>query len=446
MNEQRTVSHPVFIQPRDADQGISRGQMSDALATASREQAELEASYRRAMNGPPRHSIQQEPPRLRAPELAEDFVQQVTALDEKIFDRGVGFSRERLDSLGREQFQKLLAFDHEARTEQRAIDTGVDLSSWTSVQRRVLAVHNLLAQVPVPRRKISEEYAGINSETDEVRGVAGFNDLWKAAGAEPRAIRAIHVFRACFESLAFGHSLLERISADGRLRSRFFCGGAGSRSAVFADWLSALEGKHWRVTLNNSLQSVVCWLADETSLPDTLALARDWTALRCPNEKQIATTQAVLDGFFLNYKDWHFWQYVGRRTRTLPDRYAIKVWREQLHKQFPKVAAFHRDLEAGFYKPTGNHYRFDSQAHRSFVDQTLSDLQNCVSGAMALTVTENSSAAIVARFSDWLLFEPKKAKPNGSLAKNIETKLATVFPNAKFQVQLTEVNNENSNS
>jgi hypothetical protein len=197
---------------------------------------------------------------LKEPQLPHDFAQQVGALDQQTYRKGIAVSRERLESLGKARFQQLLAADREARREQRVIGIRTDLTGWPSVCYAFLST-GALDQVPVPPRQGFEQAVGTNRELDEIRHVGAFADLWKAMGAQPRAVQRIYEFRDIFNSLVFGQSMLERLSDDGRVRSKFFCGGSGMKVRYFKDWLPALQGEYHRIILTTHLQAVVFWLA-----------------------------------------------------------------------------------------------------------------------------------------------------------------------------------------
>ena len=74
-----------------------------------------------------------------------------------------------------------------------------------------------------------------------MRRITGFVDLWKVTSERQEVIDDIYSFRDAFESLCFGQSMLERLSTDGRLRSRFLCGGKGRKVGYFPDWLTVLR-------------------------------------------------------------------------------------------------------------------------------------------------------------------------------------------------------------
>ena len=135
-------------------------------------------------------------------------------------------------------------------------------------------------------------------------------DLWKLLRAEPREVRSVQNFRRIFEPLVLGRSLLERISDDGRARSKFFVGGNGEKVRLFEQWMPTLAGQHHRVRFD-PLSAVVFWLADEPNEPpDMRELASEIFGIRSPSEAQIEQTQVVFDGFCLNLKDWSLWEYV----------------------------------------------------------------------------------------------------------------------------------------
>jgi len=406
----------------------------EAAAVVAHEAAEKEMALMRSLNRTSEPTPGAETLELKQPVLPKDFAERVADLDQQIYQRGVAVSRERLESLGKQKFQELLSADRLCREEQRVIGPRTDLTQWFSIHN-ALSATGTLAMIPVLRRTTHETYAGIEPERDEARAITGFEDLWKLSGVEPRAVRAIYGYRDVFESLVFGQSMLERLSEDGRVRSPSFCGGKLLTLSTFADWLPALEGSHYRVTLTNPLAAIVSWLAGEESPPDVLELARDWSGLRLPSEEQIRAAQAVLDGFLLNYEGWTLWNYVGRRIRWLPDKLGLEPWTEQLRERFCKVVGFHKEVQSGFWRAEGYYRRFDSAAYRRFINQTIKALRDCVASVVALAAAEHSPSTIVARFADWLLLE-SKTKPKARLGANIQEKLATAFPTAAFKVEV----------
>jgi hypothetical protein len=281
------------------------GMRHDAAA-ASREASAREMDYLRSL-GRPRLPAPELPP-IKTPILPDDFAQRVAELDEEIFARGVAVNTERILSLGRERFKKLLELDRTARSWQKI----ADFTRFESVQNGLQAFQ----AATVPHRKAAEQASGSGKERDEVRQIQSFDDLWKVTTERQELIDDVHRFHDAFGSLQFGHEMLERLQTDGRARSRFFCGGKRRESDYLTDWLSVMDGPLSRVRLSQSLWMIVAWLADETAEPPTtVSVAQDLFNARAPTEKQLQLAQAILDAFLLDYDGWHLWQFVERRAQ-----------------------------------------------------------------------------------------------------------------------------------
>src|SRR4030095_12104569 len=202
------------------------------------------------------------------------------------------------------------------------IGCNADLSDWLSVEN-AFAITGALSASTIPRRRMKEIARGTGKDREAVSRISGFDDLWKST-SEPRAVRAVYRFRDLFESLVFCQSILECIGDDGRLHSRFFCGGRGHKVKLFADWLAVLKGQLVSVRLRNSLWSLVAWLANEqTQSPVAREIARELYGCRAPERQQVQTVEALLDAFALGYNDdWALWQFVGRGRRP---GYAVRA-------------------------------------------------------------------------------------------------------------------------
>src|SRR6516225_169866 len=112
-DEQAVTTHcEPYFRRTAALAGSAREEHTRNVAAAASEAAERDMAMARAMN-PPRVRI--EPPRVRAPVVADDFLEQISALDARIYNRGVALKRDRLLSLGKERFAELLALDRTAR-------------------------------------------------------------------------------------------------------------------------------------------------------------------------------------------------------------------------------------------------------------------------------------------------------------------------------------------
>ena len=404
------------------------------MMTLSREKAEREMAFVRALNEP--SGRRQGPPPIREPKLPSDFVAKAAALDADILRRGVALSRERLLSLGRKRFDDLIALDGIARQSQRIVGTKTDLTSWQSIQF-AFGIAGALVTALTPRTT-AEIHAGAGKDREAAGKIEGFADLWKAQ-PDPQAVRGVYAFRDAFESLVFGQSLLERLSSDGRLRSRLFAGGHGAKVSLFQDWLSVLEGHHFRVMIVQPLWHIVAWLSKEqTRRVEPADLARHWFGVRAPSRAQVALCAAAFDGFLLGYREWDLWNYVGRCTRQVPQPTQLKAWQNELIRSYRLIADFHATITEAFYYPVGDAhgaaFKFDAITHRAFVGRRLRFFNNCLTALIALALDEMHSGA-VARFADFVLCE---GKPKPATTERIAEKLHAAF-GARFNINIEAI-------
>jgi len=392
----------------------------------SREAGERDLAMTRAMNPPPFKAPTQ--PEVRAPILPENFNEQLARVDREIYERGVAIDRERLLSLGKERFTRLLESDRAARASQRIIGTRIDLTHFESVQFAFANVGAFAAAVP--RRKLADVASGRGADREAAAQICGFDDLWKIT-SEPAAVRDVLAFRDVFEQLLFARSLLERLGEDDRAHSQFFTGGSARKAELFSSWLSVLGAPLVSVTLQNALFSIFSWLAQEKAPPvDLIALAQEFSSMRAPTQSAIRFAAAVFDGFLLGFDSWQLWNYVGNRTRIAADHTSVTQWRAMLAKRYRAIENFHPELSAHFYKHIGDHRQFESRRHRLFLDQIVNDCLNSISALIAIAVAD---AKPVARFQKSILCE----QPPKSRAK-IHATLAAVFPHATFQIEVNE--------
>jgi hypothetical protein len=397
--------------------------VQEFYAAASREAATRDQALMRALNRPP--TVIKPELVLKQPCLPDGFQQGIADVNGRIYHGGLAVSRERLLVLGTERFAKLLAADRDARSVQHIIGTRTDLTDWSSVYYHCLICTGASDQVPVSPRKQYEELYGLNKEVDQIRGLDGFIDLWKVIGAQPQAVLRIYEFRDRFESLVFGQSMLQRLSDDGRLRTKLFCGGKTEKRYLFDDWLPALQGEHHRISLSTHSQAVIFWLAGERhQLPDSGKLAREIFNVRSVSASETGFATALFEGFLLGHSDLRLWEFVGRQTRRLPDQLLLKHWHDELNGRYRRVQLFHHDLERCFLKEVGDHYAVDLAAHRAFVDGTIARLRSLLAALAALAVEEVCPGTIVARFQDLLLC---KQQPDASVSRKISDTLNAAF-------------------
>jgi hypothetical protein len=290
----------------------------------------------------------------------------------------------------------------------------------------------------VPPRKMGDIVAGRGADREQVRHVHSFKDLWKAA-QDPASVRGVVSFHDAFASLVFGHSMLERLSADGRLRSRLFCGGYGKKVGYLQNWLSALKGSHFKVTLVQPLFHVLAWLTkrNQVSEFDPTDWARETFGVRAPSSQQVRLAQAVFDGFLWGHREWMLWQFVGRATRKSVELRDLDLWRKELGSRYPAIDRWHQSLFDYFWRDVGGdsiygaHREHDGPVYRAYVESQLHKVLDYVSALVAMAV-EN---AVVARFFDGLLCEGNKPKAV-PLSEKLEAKLLDAFPGARFQVKI----------
>jgi hypothetical protein len=443
-DEQRITTHygggPIISdwQTLPQDREVITVHDQGMLQEASREAAQREMAYLAALSGRPR--IAAPPlPSLKEPQLPDDFKARLEALDDEIYERGIAVSRERLLSVGKERFQELLVLDRAARFLQRVIGTATDLTSWPSVWSAFASVNALVT--PIKPRTDSERLTGAGKERETATRIDGFSDLWKA-NQEPASVRAVYAFHDAFVSLMFGQSMLELIGSDGRMHAEVCCGGRGVKVRCFNDWLSALNGSHFQVTLERPLWYLVAWLANETApFPNRVDLARQWFNVRSPSHSQIKLAQAVVEGFLLGYSEWGLGDYVGSLTRQLLGQEQLETWRTELSRRYPAIQAFSSELRAAFYRNVSidgySSLALDGQAYRVFVNRSVRNLRDQLSGVLALAIDETQPKACVARFHDSALVEAKQLK--AKLSERISANLAAAFPGSTFDVNIKEV-------
>jgi hypothetical protein len=402
-------------------------------AAASREASERDMAFLRDMNKMP--SSQRPPPQLRQPSLPNGFADALDHFDSEIFGRGIVVSRDKILALGRKRFLELLSLDRAARVEQRVIGPNIDLSSWPSVRTAFQNVGALSAGLP--RRKTHETWTGAGEDRERAGQFSGFGDLWKVT-QEPRAARAIYAFRDKLESLVFGMSMLDHLSDDGRLRSKFFS--SGKPTGSFTDWLSVLEQPHISVTLTDPIGDLIAWLVNEpTPVPRPLEYAKKLHGRHAPNAQEIKIAVAVWHAFVLGFvSPWDIWSFVGRETRVRTETSALSIWRNDLARRYPAIEQWNNELRSFFYRPLGgNQFQFDERAHRLFIDANLRKLANRLSAVVAMAVEEVLPQSVVARFSDSILaVTTDQVRHKAKLDAAVFAKVQTAFPRSNFEFRI----------
>jgi hypothetical protein len=406
--------------------GIPQHDRSEAARIAADEEMMLLQSLGRP------HVAQPELPLIKTPELSDDFQQRLARLDDEILQRGVAVNSERLVSLGRERFARLLALDRKARTGSPI--GGSDLTRWEPVQNTLGAFEC----ASITRRSMREQLSGSGKEREQVRVIHDWADLWKS-GERLEILDNVYAFHDAFEILCFGQSILEQLSGDSRVRSHLFCGGKGRRVELLRDWLDVAQGAHSQVKFVDANFSCFAWLANEkTTRVSHSDLAREFFSCRSPSRAQVRIAQAVVDAFLFDYRDWQLWQFVGRETRTHVNESRLSAWRMQLSKRYSAIANFLDELRAAHYVERGfgaeSHRVFDSVRHRLFLERTIEKLLDTVGAVTALAIKETCDGALVARFQDSFLCE-------GEAKQRVEitAHLVKAFPDSSFGLQFEKV-------
>ena len=435
------MQQPYFRPLTGAPVDSRQAQMHDATAAAEIASRE-EMAFMRSLGNPRRHKS--ELPQLKAPILSDDFEQRIEQLDDEIMSRGVAIDRDKLQSLGRQRFEQLLAADRKARS-----GTAVgDLTNWQSVQQALGAFE----ASSIKARTTHEQVSGSGKEREEVRRITGFDDLFKLTSERPEVINDIYAFRDAFESLCFGQSLLEGLSRDNRLRSRLFCGGRGRKVELLRDWLSVVRGcakvdgrqlSLVSVRLEQPIFRLIAWLSKEQTPPPSLRdLCREWYGVRVPSETQIAIARAVVNGFVLDHREWQLWQHVGRATRTLINEELLSTWLFKLSKHYGAITTFFNELRAVFYTDVNQgdvryaHSEFNLAAYRTWLDRVIQERLACASALLALGLDEVEKGAVVARFESQVLVDAKIKLADRRT--QIARPLAVAFEGA-FELQFEEV-------
>ena len=104
-----------------------------------------------------------------------------------------------------------------------------------------------------------------------------------------------------------------------------------------------------------------------------VALARNWFGLRVPSKAQVRQAEAMLDGYLLGYEDWRLWEYVGRQTRTAPDRGRLAAWRKELARLLPRITRWQAEIRPAFYRDVGfgseSYRQFEATKYRAFIER-----------------------------------------------------------------------------
>ncbi|HEY2711080.1 MAG TPA: hypothetical protein VGI60_01090 [Chthoniobacterales bacterium] len=404
-------------------------------AEASRQEIQRQLSIMRPT--PP--ALSPKDLQLRGPILNADYGELLAKLDSKVRDSRIDFDGHKVMKHGEDGVHTLFSLELDARLEP-IFGTNTDFTSFESVARPVLQAGAEDA-ITAPRRTMADEVAGTAQCLDKIRSVVSFLGFWKFGKGQPTAVRKCLAFYNEFVRLIFLQSICTWVSDDWRLSHRFFCSGsAGVKANCFESCcLSMLKGRHFRVILRDALSSIVLWLVGETSeLPNPRSLYAEWSGKRCISPEEVLLSRSVVEAYLLGKSGWEAWDYIGTSCSSEPPDELIRgTWERDLKRRFPKVALFWSDTQQYFLESVLGHpgiFKKQSEKHRTFIEQKIEALRQCVSGIAALTLSENLPPdAIRARFRDFILCSGE-AKPD--IDELIRSKLVAAFPGGVFQVEI----------
>ena len=320
----------------------------------------------------------------------------------------------------------------------------------------------------------TEVHYGFSAQRQRARAVQEFSDLWKLAGREqePRCVAKLLAWRAQFEALVFGTSLLRSLGEDGRLHHAFFADPAESdnlRLKLFEPWRQCIAGKLLVVRLLEPLGRIVAWLADDPALAEALespepidqALASAFYGLRVPSTDQIQTARAVAEAF-LSGRDARqnlgaaepvpalsSWQATGRALGKPIELGVLNQWHSMLSEKFPRTAAFWRAQTENvlFWRQIGSGYdayrSFNSAAYDAWCEQTLTRRQLLLAATVALAVNDalgqDDTAQVIAITPSEIVVELESDFGTPSLLRSsVGERLNEAFPSGQFPFTISE--------
>ena len=441
---------------------------------ASQEAGSAEMARVAAMNRPPTGRATPPPPEPKSPVLPEDFALKMGELVEQVERRGLPIDRNALLETGRAAFKGLLTLDAELRSEQRLFSTRVDLSSFASIRQSFAAFSSLEVSAVKPP-SFTEQHYGFGSERQRARSIESFGDMWKLAGSEgePRCVGKLLAWRAQFEALVFGTSLLRALGNDNRVHDRCFADPAKSdptRRKLFEPWRQCSKGKLLVVGLLEPLGHMVAWLADDPVLREWLdspekpidqALASEFYNLRIPSTGQIATARVVAEAFLSgldarqNFSAAEpipalsTWQLAGRALGKPIDLAVLTGWRKMLVEKFPSTFRFWRVQVENelFWKQIGSGYdayrSFNTQVYDAWCEQTLARRQLLLIATVALAVndalSQDDTAQLSAITPSEIVIELESDFGTPAILRSsIRERLAEAFSETAFPFTITE--------
>ena len=472
MNEQPTIREHSHWEPWPNVSPNETG--AQIVKEAAREAGSAEMARLAAMNRPPTRSAAPPPPEPKLPHLPESFASAMGELVGGVERRGLPLDRDALLQTGKGGFERLLTLDADLRSEQRLFSTYVDPTNFASIFQSFARFSSLeVSSVRPP--SFTEQHYGFSSERTRARAIEGFGDMWKLAAreAEPRCVAKLLAWRAQFEALVFGTSLLRSISEDGRVHRAFFADPSKAdptRLKLFEPWRQCVSGKLLVVRLIEPLGHMVAWLSDDPALKEALApaqkpidqaLASAFYDLRVPSAGQIETARVVAEAFLRGLDARQnlgaaepvpalsSWQLTGQTLGKPIDLAVLTQWRVLLSEKFPTTFRFWRAQAENvlFWKQVGSGFdayrSFNTQAYDAWCEQTLTHRQLLLIATVALAVNDalgqDDTAQVVAITPSEIVIELESDFGTPALLRSaVQERLAEAFPNGQFPFTISE--------
>ena len=260
-------------------------------------------------------------------------------------------------------------------------------------------------------------------------------DLWKASEVE---IRQLCAYYAAFDTLRFGHALVESYR-DGRVGTS-----RDISRAILAPWLPAFQAPDGQVflviTLFNLEAATLGWLSNDERLCEDVQLGRELIShlarhifsLRRPGQDELRKTEALLasvlhpDDIDAGRNDDLFesWERCGRSgaRMSLGDLAHLKPY---LATRYPKLNGWFRAFLDEFLQPVNHYgaYRLDEQRFKARVESVITDTTAAVFSSLALRISEAlegfQGAQVVGFLGESIVIE-SPAKSGEALKANLD--------------------------
>lgn len=348
------------------------------------------------------------------------------SLRAKVTAAGLPASREALIGIGQRRFAELLKLNREVRRGDRSVGPSLDLANERATLD-MLARRDLLRTPVSPERRLSFKEGPRDEVRRRVSRIETVADLWKSTEPE---IRQLTGYYEAFESLRFGHQLVEKYR-DGRVYDERFATCLENSTDILAPWLPAFQAPNAQVflviTLFHLEAAALAWLSGDERLaedcrlgPELIpSLAKHVFSLRRPGQDELRKTAGLLasvlhpDDIDAGRNDDLFesWERCGRSGArlSLGDIAHLKPY---LSSRYLKVLGWQREFLDEALVPAGPYgqFRLDEKHFKHRVESVISDTIAAVFASLALTISaalEGASAQVVGFLNEAVVVEAR---------------------------------------